>query len=180
MRVSIWRWAVMLSGLALMLAPMAAEAWVVDIAGTWDTHADVNSGPDAGATFDGWIHFSQGRETVTGTFQATIGGVLTNGTIHGTQTDGRFHGVFAANSPDPYQLTLEATINSDGATFSGTWSDNQGRSGTYDGVRRTWETTGEDLLPQAGGRTPWNLLLASWALLGAAMLSRGARKHLEG
>jgi len=158
------------------LLPLTAHAAVVDIAGRWDTDAMVNSGPDLGATFDGWTHFSNSQETVAGTFQATITGVLTNGAINGIQSDGRFHGTFAAASPDLYQLTLDATIASDGKTFSGDWSDNEGRSGTCHRVRQTGETT-SDTPPAAGGGAPWNMLLASWALLGAALLSRGARKR---
>jgi len=170
-RRTIW-----MLGLCLLLWPAAAWAQVVDLTGTWDTMALVTAGPDTGATFVGWIDFSSGGVTIVGTFQATVAGVLTSGTINGARTDGQFHGVMEATSPSQYQLTLDATVASDGQTFSGTWSDTDGRSGSYQGTRRTAMRT--DTLPESGA-APWGLLLAAGALLSVVLLSRGVRKLLK-
>jgi len=160
-----------LLALGLLLTTTVAWAQVFDLAGTWDTTAVVTAGPDTGATFVGWLNFTSGGTTIAGTFQATVSGVATDGAFSGTPTDGRIHGLGVATSPTEYQLTVDATVASDGRSFSGTWSDSDGRSGDYRGVRRS------ETLPEAGN-APWEMLIAAWALLGAAVLSRGARKRL--
>jgi len=66
---------------------------------------------------------------------------------------------------------VDAALAPDGQAFSGTWSDSDGRAGDYRGVRR------QGTLPEAGD-TPWELLAVAWALWGAAVLSRGARRRL--
>jgi hypothetical protein len=163
-----WGWVL---AVGLLLFPRVAWAQVVDLAGTWDTTAVVNAGPNVGERFLGWLYFSNGDEAIAGTFQATVEGVPISGDFSGTQAGGQIHGVGVASDPRPYQLTVDATVASDRQTFSGTWTDSDGRSGDYRGLRRS------ATLPEAGD-APWELLVAAWALLGAALLSRGARKRL--
>ena len=90
----------------------------------------------------------------------------------GTQSDGIITGTGIAASPRQYSLQVVATVASDGRSFRGNWNDSDGRSGDYHGVRRS------QALPEAGASS-WRLPMAALVLLGAAVLSRGARKHLR-
>jgi hypothetical protein len=142
-----------------------------DLVGTWNTTAQVAAGPDAGRNLAGWLRLTSSSATIAGTFQATVNGAPVRGSFTGSQADGRIIGVGLATVPAQYQLTVEAYAAEDGRTLSGSWTDSDGRSGDYQGVR------GGGMLPEAGS-SPLKPLAAALGLVGAALLSRGVRKGL--
>lgn len=150
-------------------APVARQT--ADLVGTWNTTAQVTAGPDAGRDLAGWLRLTSSGATIAGTFQATVNGAPVRGSFTGSQADGRIIGVGLATVPEQYQLTVEAYVSEDGRTLSGSWTDSDGRSGDYQGVR------GGGMLPEAGS-SPLQPLAAALGLLGAALVSRGTRKGL--
>ncbi len=156
---------------ALLLLPGNAEAHTADLSGAWDTAAVVRVGPDSGETLWGSWDLTSGGEVVAGTFRATILGDSIAGSLSGTQAEGDLHCTGESADSGFYQMTVVLTLAPDQQSFTGSWTDSGGRSGDYRGVRRA------ATLPQAG-EAPWELLIAAWSLLGAALLSRGARRHL--
>lgn len=149
--------------------PVARQT--ADLVGTWNTTAQVTAGPDTGRDLAGWLRLTSSSATIAGTFQATVNGAPVRGSFTGSQADGRIIGVGLATVPAQYQLTVEAYVAENGRTLSGSWSDSDGRYGDYRGVR------GGGMLPEAGS-SPLKPLAAALVLLGAALLSRGARKGL--
>ena len=162
---------VALLAIILSLVPRIALAQTFDLVGVWDTTAVVKSGPNTGDTFLGWINFSSGGASLAGTFQATVAGVPISGSFSGTQDSGVIKGAGTTITPREYQLTVTATMASDGISFHGSWTDSDGRSGDYHGMRIS------EQLPEAG-KSHWKFLLAASVFFSMAFVARSLRSRL--
>ena len=158
-----------LAVLTLLLTPRGVRAQTAELLSTWDTAAVTLAGPDSGEIC-GWRNLTGGDAPIAGTFHATVSGESNTSILKSTQAGGRVRCAHEAAGSNPYQMTVEMTMVAGEQSLPGSWTDSDGHSGDNPSARPA------ETLPQAR-EAPWELLIAAWALLGAALLSRGARRQ---
>jgi hypothetical protein len=150
---------IVLAGLLLL----AGIPWLLAVRGpgTEDTGAQVVAGPSPNETPSGGREQIEGGAALAGTVHATVTDVSTSSDPVETQVH---------SGPRLYQLVVETLITIRSDAVLGASTDSAGRSGDYQGVRRT-------VLSRPAGDAAWELLVAAWVLLGAAWLLRGAGRR---
>ena len=103
---------------------------------------------------------ASGLVTIAGTFHATVSGVPASAGSGGAQADGQRHGLAAASLLRPYQLEDDARVLGMDRSYSKHGPIPTAVPGIFGAL--------------SASDVPWELLIAAWALLGAALLSRGA------
>lgn len=130
------------AALATVVVALAgvASAAAINLTGTWQSIRHCVSGSCAGKDLPDILMLSQaqGSDTVTGTGQhgATFSGTLTGSTLAVTAT-----------SAGGYVATASVIISADGRSWSGSYQDNRGASGTFTATRE-----GATPTPTAGSR----------------------------
>lgn len=130
------------AGLATAAVALAgvASAAAVNLTGTWQSVRHCVIGGCAGKDLTDTFTLTQapGSNTVTGTGQhgATVSGTLTGSTFAVTATSAG------------YVATASVVISADGLSWSGSYQDNKGASGTFTATREGTTPTGE-LRPSA-------------------------------
>lgn len=158
-----------LAVLALLLTPGGVRAQTAELESAWDTAVVVLARTNGGETWGRW-NLASGNAPIAGTFHATVSGESITGTRKGMQAGGRVYCAREAASSSPYQTTVEMTMAAGEQSFPGSWTDSDGHSDDNPSARPA------EMLPQRR-QAPWELLIAAWALLGAALLSRGAHRQ---
>ncbi len=126
-----------------------------------DTEALLSASTSPDEALSGGRGRIQDGATLAGTVQATVTDVSTSG----EPVDPQVH-----SGPRLYQLVAEMLVTIRDDAVSGASRDSAGRSGEYQGVRRT-------ALSGPAGDPAWELLVAAWVLVGAAWLWRGAGRR---
>lgn len=152
--------------LGLLFSPALAQAQGAELAGVRDASAALEPKADAHECRSDRWNSKRSSAAIAGTIQATVPDVW-SGRLGAIQLEGRIFSSRLDNGLQQAQQEVEASEEQ--ARDAG--SQNDGGRGDLQLAHQPGVLSKEEGIP-------WELLIAAWALWGAALLSRGARRRL--